>query len=755
MADDTKKKAAIAVTALAILIFAAYLAGARDFSSQLNGTTCEGKAYIFENKTINSVEDVQAILDANNCFVKEEKGGKTYLNLKADSSVSAKKIDSKTYRISDAKDKSDLLDFSVENQIDSKNVIQDCNNHPYVCDFKIKITPKGKNLKLNDILSGGWRSGNAQVQKVFFYQNESYSYEEPTYSFRGENNSERYQNGSRSIHSTRFVEQENLSQLYADDGAPVELIIRFSRSSIKKVDIYPILFSKNYVDWSWWATGGTETTYINSSGANITVHTFTANGTFEVSHSMNVKVLLVGGGGAGGSYPGGWGGGGGGAGGLVYNESYPLAAGENISVIVGDGGSNSSGSSNPGNNSVFGNLTAYGGGAGISIPASTGNMNGGSGGGNYTGAKSSGIQGHGGGNNLLGFGSGGGGGGGAGTSGCDGSNTPPYPGVCGGDGISNNITGVDTVYAGGGGGAPFNAAATGYGGSGGGGNSGNSSAPSGFNGTNGLGGGAGGGANGGVGGHGGSGVVIISYPTLIGGPTINSTRISPSTSYTNSTLEGYCNATSSEGNVSYNYTWFLNGASFLNSTTTANNESGLEINLGNLTRWNLSVGQNWTFECIAYDSQGVSRLNSSNATILPRGIKTSVYIWNGSIWLTYNNETPLTFRCGNPPSICQPRNQNNDTGVRIFKIQNDEQDGTVGVSESLKTNSTWSTANLICSSTPKWSEGINLTPANTFVTCANQNINYGESAQVYMFLNITSVPADFPRTFNITAEVGG
>ena len=79
--------------------------------------------------------------------------------------------------------------------------------------------------------------------------------------------------------------------------------------------------------------------------------------------AATIKVLAVGGGGGGGIYDGG----GGGAGGYQYNASYSQSVGT-VSVTIGTGGAGgSSGGSSDGSNggnSIFGSITAYGGGGG-------------------------------------------------------------------------------------------------------------------------------------------------------------------------------------------------------------------------------------------------------------------------------------------------------------------------------------------------------------------------------------------------------
>src|SRR5690606_37470104 len=80
----------------------------------------------------------------------------------------------------------------------------------------------------------------------------------------------------------------------------------------------------------------------------------------------SVSVLVVAGGGASGKCSS-WGAGGGGAGGLIFEESYSVTPGEEIPVRVGAGGNPGAGSGAAGGNgddSIFGNLTAIGGGGG-------------------------------------------------------------------------------------------------------------------------------------------------------------------------------------------------------------------------------------------------------------------------------------------------------------------------------------------------------------------------------------------------------
>ena len=217
-----------------------------------------------------------------------------------------------------------------------------------------------------------------------------------------------------------------------------------------------------------------------------------------------VEVLVVagGGGGSGNFYDDGAGGG---AGGLIYNSAYQLTNAAAITVTVGSGGAGSQDTGTNGSNSVFGSLTAIGGGRGGSTTHGT-TVNGadggsGGGGGDYNGDGGNGTIGQGfrGGNSRqaagIGAGASGGGGGGAGGPGEDCINS--YSQISGGPSITYSISGTSTAYAAGG--ASLSAADTANpAGASGGANTGTGGQGARFN----------------VGGNGGSGIVIIRYPGL-------------------------------------------------------------------------------------------------------------------------------------------------------------------------------------------------------------------------------------------------
>ena len=229
----------------------------------------------------------------------------------------------------------------------------------------------------------------------------------------------------------------------------------------------------------------------------------------------NVEVLVIAGGGAGGSRDAA----GGGAGGLVYSSSFLVTPGTSIPVTVGNGGyavplvGSAQTPGIDGENSIFGNITAIGGGGG---GVGTGRNGGSGGGGSSSGIGGLGTAGQGNnGGGGGGFSNTGGGGGGAGSVGE--TSTGSQIGGAGGSGsYFAQYAGINSGspsgwFAGGGGGG--GTSRSGPGGIGGGGTAGNySQGQSGSVNT-----GGGGGAQrqaGYLSGAGGSGLVVVSYDYL-------------------------------------------------------------------------------------------------------------------------------------------------------------------------------------------------------------------------------------------------
>jgi len=274
-----------------------------------------------------------------------------------------------------------------------------------------------------------------------------------------------------------------------------------------------------------------------------TTYTSTGSFTFSVPSGVTaVDVLAVAGGGAGGSANGNAGtdgGGGGGAGGLIYRPGFPVSPGAQIPGNVGAGyptqGSYAQDGPSKGNggDSVFGTLTAKGGGSSADGPGGKTSRPGGSGGGGpYSSTEGTATQpGQPGDSGNYGFGTAGGdaapgnvpytgsGGGGAGGSGA-----PRGSGQAGAGGVGRaySISGSSVYYSGGGagGGGGPGGSPSGTGGNGGGGSAPSSPArpTNGQPGTANRGGGGGGGAGtqasqpgAGYGAGGGSGIVIVTY----------------------------------------------------------------------------------------------------------------------------------------------------------------------------------------------------------------------------------------------------
>ncbi|MES2397110.1 MAG: hypothetical protein V4549_13955 [Bacteroidota bacterium] len=307
-------------------------------------------------------------------------------------------------------------------------------------------------------------------------------------------------------------------------------------------------------------SGTTYTRYVwayNSNGCVSSVLTlifttsgqisYTATGTVNWTCPVGVTsigVLVVAGGGSGGNHNTTNGNGGGGGGGLIFNAAYSVTPGNVYTVTVGAGGARianaTCGQGNNGQNSVFGTLTAIGGGGGGSSGCGTGGgKNGGSGGGaaypNGNASSNSagtgvGGQGFAGGASAITWS--GAGGGGYSSAGVIGGNAATN--CNGGAGYVTSFSGSSVGYAGGGGGGGNSSEHAGDGYDGGGRGEGTTqthnynSYPGGMNGTTrgsntpdaiaNTGGGGGGGSywacNGGWctgSGQGGSGIVIIKW----------------------------------------------------------------------------------------------------------------------------------------------------------------------------------------------------------------------------------------------------
>jgi len=254
------------------------------------------------------------------------------------------------------------------------------------------------------------------------------------------------------------------------------------------------------------ATGGTVTT-----DGDYKVHTFTSNGTFNITAAGSVDYLFVGGGGGGGAATGTYDGcGGGGAGGFRPSQ-FTVASPVACTVTIGAGGGSANNGGATGLQTPTGLLiTTLGGGAGSKQGAQGGfgGSGGGTGGNNGQGGTAEVFMGNKGGGQTS---NGSSGGGGAGAVGQD--QPLADTGGAGGNGLANSITGASVTYAGGGGGGGYHdrrANGRGLGGSGGGGAGGNLGAVQGVNAT-GIGSGGGGAFGNNSGGTGSAGIAIFRY----------------------------------------------------------------------------------------------------------------------------------------------------------------------------------------------------------------------------------------------------
>jgi collagen type VII alpha len=394
-------------------------------------------------------------------------------------------------------------------------------------------------------------------------------------------------------------------------------------------------------------SGGTAT-----SANGYQIYTFSNIGTTSFSltspSTTVAQVLVVAGGGSGGSRIGG----GGGAGGVIFSNSFTITnASSPYTVTVGAGGPavysiiNGGGAvGSNGSNSVFGSLTAIGGGGGgaynVGGGASVAGSTGGSGGGApYAATFGSGTagQGNNGGTAIIGYAGGGGGGaGGVGSNATTGST-----GAQGGPGSNIAIAGSNLFYGGGGGGSGQTtggpASATGGGGAGAGDNN------SATNATPNTGGGGGGARNasdaGGVySGAGGSGIVIIAIPVL-GQP--------PSPTLAIATGTGTLAWTAASGATSYLWTLYNNGSntSTYTGTLVAGSNGTTTAPTVSTTVANLVLGSNYYYTVSASNASGVSPVAASPI------VKYLPNPYNLTLAVTSSNATLAWLATGTSPTF--------------------------------------------------------------------------------------------------------
>ena len=546
--------------------------------------------------------------------------------------LTAAKIADYSYLIKD-KNNTPLLSDTVKNKIDkAKNQMLDCG--VYTCNYKVEVTAD-QNLAFDaTTLKGLYEGTGVWVDSIFFMD----------------------------------LDKDNKSFENTDLTVPLErfetrtYIIRFEKDLWdRNVEIYHSIYGQERKDAaSWNASGGTKTTIVEN-GLNYTIHTFTSSGVFAVNGTINATVLIVAGGGGGGGTIGG----GGGGGGLIYNTSYSATG--NITVTIGGGGAAGVGNGvgGTGENSVFGTLTAYGGGGGachICNPTTGGS--GGAVGGAYSGWSTTGADGISGqgrmGGNSTGsssYDNSGAGGGGAGGAGNNTLTTGPAGN--GGNGLNYSMNGTSVWYSGGGGGGVRVATnyAKGLGGYGGGGNGTNTTGPAQDGQTNK--GGGGGGAEAGSapenGGAGGSGIVIVKYLTNDGSYSVSFIDPTPDSG---ASIPGSLSINVSRSNETMNNcTAYINGTAY---TMTVVANANLTCNLTQYL-----VNGTYTYYVFAKNNTNASRNATSEIRTItvdsspPSNITFTTISTNGFYYL--NKTVNISFISNNPKNCTLELNNTNYT----------------------------------------------------------------------------------------------
>jgi hypothetical protein len=449
----------------------------------------------------------------------------------------------------------------------------------------------------------------------------------------------------------------------------------------------------------WWGAqvelGSSMTTYYPVSASTQPSTTWTnLVDTTVIPNLTQVEVLVVAGGGGGTAT-----GSGGGAGGLIYNSALAVTPGTSYTATVGAGGVGGpypSFTATNGSNSVFGSLTAIGGGRGVSHGYADVGISGGSGGGaaivtsglTWAGGLGTANQGFNGGAGMVeaSWIGGCGGGGGAGGPGRPGANAPGSGN--GGPGLAYDISGTMTYYAGGGGGGEVNSIYPGTGGIGGGGSAVLDSA--GTPGTPNTGGGGGGGSFNGTyppGGGGGSGVIIARYPLPVRATGGNITVVGNNAIHTfTSGTSSFVVNNSNTRLVNSPWAGSIGGVSFLNLISTSSQ-------VVNTT--NINLNQNFTLECWVYMNtvngfcffgQGTTTTSSglhvwmNSATSLRFGMFGNDSDVNGlslsaNTWyhfaFTYTNASPWTkavYINGVAQTLTPQQTQAQYIGTGVFRI---------------------------------------------------------------------------------------
>jgi len=158
------------------------------------------------------------------------------------------------------------------------------------------------------------------------------------------------------------------------------------------------------------------------------------------------------------------------------------------------------------------------------------------------------------------------------------------------------------------------------------------------------------------------GIVAIFALSLVGmvsalnEPVVNSSTILPSPAYANTTLIGWCNATTGDAaNVTYNYTWFKNGVNSSSGQTPSDFVISIDINTtvaSNLTNFPAKVS-----------------LNTSNSTLWNTTTCTNVIFKDASNnTLNYELDSSSPIFCGNTTNNATFWVLGNYTGNALTRI---------------------------------------------------------------------------------------
>ncbi|MFH7835154.1 MAG: right-handed parallel beta-helix repeat-containing protein [Candidatus Aenigmatarchaeota archaeon] len=126
---------------------------------------------------------------------------------------------------------------------------------------------------------------------------------------------------------------------------------------------------------------------------------------------------------------------------------------------------------------------------------------------------------------------------------------------------------------------------------------------------------------------------------------------------------------------------------------------------------------------------------------------TILKINNGTNFIDYNSTNTMKFRCSNPPTICEPLNQNSISNIEIIRNMNNcsYKNSTI---LQIYTNTSWgSDAILKCGLNNSLADAYTITTTPLNIT---RNLGLNTNETIFCWLNITSVGPTFPRLFNLT-----